>query len=265
MIRIVFTLGPQQHLPTPRYLLGVTRFAFLLLLFISSNSWAQTVTATQNGKKITTDISAAPALAIPAAQVPPPAIDPAKELKGIAIVNALQKGGYNLYMRHGAASTGQDASALAQTPRWWENCTLQRNLSAEGREQARTVGLAMQKLKVALDVVKTSQFCRARDTAYAMGMDAIEITEDLNHQIGQRVGFDGNAARFRLLATPPPTGKNVLMISHTHGSPRAEERAMGQMQEAEIVLYRPNGQGGADPVARIALADWDTLLAMTEK
>jgi phosphohistidine phosphatase SixA len=247
---------------------NLTSLVIPLLLSISGAAGAQTITATQNGKTTTTDISvaaSAPVSAQPAPLTPLPVIDPAKELTGMAIVLALQRGGYNLYMRHGAASIGQDASALAQTPRWWENCTLQRNLAAEGREQARTVGLAMQKLKVALDMVKTSQFCRARDTAYAMGMDAIEITEDLNHQIGQRTGFDCNAARFRLLATPPPAGKNVLMISHTHGSPRAEERAMGQMQEAEIVLYRPNGKGGADPVARIALADWDTLLAMTEK
>lgn len=249
---------------------SLTRLTIPLLLSINGAAGAQTITATQNGKTTTTDIGVAasapaPVSAQPAPPIPLPVIDPTKELTGMVIVLALQRGGYNLYMRHGAASIGQDASALAQTPRWWENCTLQRNLAAEGREQARTVGLAMQKLKVALDMVKTSQFCRARDTAYAMGLSAIEITEDLNHQIGQRTGFDLNAARFRLLATPPTAGKNVLMISHTHGSPRAEERAMGQMQEAEIVLYRPNGQGGADPVARIALADWDALLAMTGK
>jgi phosphohistidine phosphatase SixA len=239
--------------------------AVLATLSINSVANAQTITATQNGKTTTTDITAvSPASAPSTSTTSPPIIDPAKELKGAAIVAALQKGGYNLYMRHGAASIGQDASALAQTSRWWENCAVQRNLAAEGREQARKVGLAMRKLKVALDTIKTSQFCRTRDTAYAMGMDTIEITEDLNHQIGQRTGFDVSTARFRLLATPPPPGKNVLMISHTHGSPRTEERAMGQMQEAEIVLYQPNGKGGADPVARIALADWDVLLAMTE-
>ncbi len=248
----------------PGYLLSIARFALLLLIFLFSNSDAQTITATQNGKTITTDISAAPALAIPAAKVPPPAIDPAKELKGMAIVAALQKGGYNLYMRHGAASIGQDATTLPQTPRWWENCALQRNLEDAGREQARKVGRALCQLNVPIDIVKTSQFCRARDTAYAMGLSAIEITEDLNHPIGQRKGFDTNAARFALLATPPPQGKNVLMIAHTLGSVRAEERVMGQMQEAEIILYLPNGKGGVEPVARIPLETWDDLLKPTE-
>jgi phosphohistidine phosphatase SixA len=247
----------------PSYFPSAARFAFLLLLLISGDLWAQTITATQNGKTITTDISAAPVLAIPAAQAPPPAIDPAKELTGMAIVAALQKGGYNLYMRHGAASVGQDASTLPQTPRWWENCALQRNLDDTGREQARKVGNALRQLNVPIDAVKTSQFCRTRDTAYAMGLGAIEITEDLNHQIGQRKGFDFNAARFALLIKPPLPGKNVLLIAHTHGSARAEERVIGQMQEAEIILYLPDGKGRVEPVARIPLETWDDLLKPT--
>jgi phosphohistidine phosphatase SixA len=167
-------------------------------------------------------------------------------------------------MRHSAASAGQDSSTLPQTPRWWENCALQRNLEDAGREQARKVGSALRQLNVPIDSVKTSQFCRTRDTAYAMGLGAIEIVEDLNHQLGQRVGFDVHAARFKLLATPPSSGKNVLLISHTHGSARAEERAMAQMQEAEIVMYRADGKGSADPIARITLADWDIFLALPE-
>ena len=54
--------------------------------------------------------------------------------------------------------------------------------------------------------VLTAQFCRARDTGHAMGLGPIEITETLNHQIGQRVGFDVNAARFTQLAEKPPKG-----------------------------------------------------------
>jgi phosphohistidine phosphatase SixA len=244
----------------PRNSQNIAYFALLLLIFMGGNSGAQTITATQNGKIITTNISAAPATS----QIPPPAIDPANELKGMAILKALQKGGYNLYMRHGAASIGQDSSTLPQTPRWWDNCAVQRNLADEGREQARKVGIALRQLNVPIDSVKTSQFCRTRDTAYAMGLSAIEIVEALNHQIGQRVGFDVHAERFKLLATPPSPGKNVLMISHTHGSARAEERAVAQMQEAEIVMYRPDGKGSAEPVARITVADWDIFLALPE-
>jgi hypothetical protein len=54
----------------PRNSQNIAYFALLLLIFMGGNSGAQTITATQNGKIITTEISAAPALAIAPAQVP---------------------------------------------------------------------------------------------------------------------------------------------------------------------------------------------------
>lgn len=252
-----------------------TSFSVFLLFVWPDLATAQTITATQNGKPISTTIdpvassivaplsTTTPSLAATiATSPPPPIIDPIKELRGLAIVSALSKGGYNLYMRHGSATEGQDVQTLLQTPRWWENCALQRNLSEAGIDQARRVGAALRQLNVPINMVRTSQFCRTRDTAYAMGFDSIEVTEDLNHQMGQRAGFDVHTARFAQLAAMPLPDSNVLMISHTHASPRAEERVMGQIQETEIIVYQPDGKGGAAPVARISSADWDALILM---
>jgi len=108
--------------------------------------------------------------------------------------------------------------------------------------------------------VLTAQFFRTRDTGYAMGLGPIEITETLNHQIGQRVGFDGNAARLTQLAEQPPKGTNRLLISHTHGSLAPPERIMGSIQEAEIVVYEPDGKGASEPVARIPVTEWGNLI-----
>lgn len=198
------------------------------------------------------------------AVIPPPAplIDPAKELKGLAIVAALRKGGYNLYMRHGTATDGSDSLNLLTTPNWWDNCDIQRRIVEEGREQARKVGAALRQLNVPIALVKASQFCRVRDTAMLLNAGKIDITEALNHAVGQRPGFDINAARFAELAKAPPKNQNVLLVSHTHGSPRAEERVMTQIAEAEIIMYAPDGKGGAEPVARIPLSEWDNLLML---
>jgi phosphohistidine phosphatase SixA len=193
------------------------------------------------------------------AQTNIPLIDAGKELKGAALLQALRKGGYNLYMRHGSATIGQDGN-LAQVPMWWENCTIQRNLSDVGREQARKVGAFIRELKIPVSQVLTSQFCRNRETGYGMSLGPIEVTEDINHQIGQRIGFDVNAARFKQLAETPAKGTNRVLVSHTHGSPRTEERIMGSIQEAEIVVYKPDGKGGSEPVARIPVAEWDNLI-----
>ena len=185
-------------------------------------------------------------------------IAPEKELKGVALVQALRRGGYNLYMRHAQATNGQDGNLL-QTPSWWENCAIQRNMSDFGREQARKVGEGIKALKIPVDQVLTAQFCRTRETGHLLGLGPIEVTEDINHQIGQRAGVDINATRFKRLAETPAKGMNNVLVSHTHGSPRVEERIMGGIQEAEIVVYQPDGKGGAEPVARIPVPEWETL------
>ena len=190
-----------------------------------------------------------------------PVIDPARELKGVALVYALRKGGYNLYMRHANSTIGTDQDFL-KVPMWWENCAIQRNLSEQGRDQARKVGNAITELKIPLGEIKTSQFCRVRDTAYAMNLGAIEITEELNHSLGQRVGTDVNAMRYALLASTPTKGTNSLLISHTHGSPRPEEQVMTQLAESEIVVYQPDGKGNSEPVARIPTVEWDNLIKL---
>lgn len=196
------------------------------------------------------------------AQTPqPPLIDPNRELKSLALIQALRAGGFNLYMRHAQATVGTDQDLL-KVPIWWENCMIQRNMSDFGRAQAKKVGDAIKELRLPVAEIKVSQFCRVRDTAISMALGPVEITEALNHQIGQREGTDVNVMRYKLLTTTPPKGSNTLMISHTHGSPRAEERVMGGIQEAEIVVFLPDGKGNAEPVARIAPAEWDNLILL---
>ena len=186
-------------------------------------------------------------------------IPPERELKGVFLLQALRRGGFNLYMRHGQSTVGQDGNLL-QTPFWWENCAIQRNMSDSGREQARKVGAALRQLKIPVDQVLTAQFCRTRETGHLLGLGPVEVTEDINHQIGQRAGVDINAARFKRLAETPAKGMNHLLVSHTHGSPRIEERIMGGLQEGEIVVYQPDGKGGTEPVARIPLPEWEGLI-----
>ena len=240
---------------------GNNRFQFVTTLTPGQWQWL--------GKQVITDqpVVAVAALqtapqALPPAPQPQPVINPANELKGTTLLNALRKGGYNLYMRHATSTVGTDQELL-KTPMWWENCAIQRNISEQGREQARTVGNAIVALKIPIGEIKTSQFCRVRDTAHLMNLGAIEITEALNHSLGQRVGTDVNAMRYALLTASPPKGTNTLLISHTHSSARAEEMVMTQLSEAEIVVYQPDGQGSAVSVARIQTTEWDNLMKLT--
>lgn len=203
-----------------------------------------------------------PPAVVPPAAAQPPLIDPAKELKGLALVRALKGGGYILYMRHASATVGAD-QGLPTIPNWWENCAIQRNLSDAGREQARKVGEALRELSLPISEVKTSQFCRNLETARLMGFKSVTVTEELNHPVGQRTGGpDVNIARYKHLTQVPKPGTNVLLVSHTQGSAKPAERMLGQVQEAEIIVYLPDGKGETEPVARMPLADWPLYLTL---
>lgn len=240
---------------------GNVRFHYLTSLSPGQWQWiGKQMVQDQINSSLAQNLAGNPQVVVP---VPTPSnpilIAPEKELKGVPLVQALRRGGFNLYMRHAQATVGQDGNLL-QTPLWWENCAIQRNMSDTGREQARKVGSALKELKIPVDQVLTAQFCRTRETGHLLGLGPVEMTEDINHQIAQRAGFDVNAARFKRLADTPAKGKNNLLISHTHGSQRVEERIMGGILEAEIVVYQPDGKGGSEPVARIPVPEWETLL-----
>jgi len=104
---------------------------------------ANTGTATATG---TLQVpSATPPIPLPPQPAPPPIL-PEHELKGVQLVLALRQGGFNLYMRHAVATVGQDGN-FQQTPEWWDNCDIQRNMSDAGREQARKVGEGLRELR----------------------------------------------------------------------------------------------------------------------
>jgi phosphohistidine phosphatase SixA len=62
--------------------------------------------------------------------------------------------------RHALAPGGGDPPGFQLN-----NCTTQRNLSEEGRAQARRIGEAFQRRGIDVNTVWTSQWCRTRETA----------------------------------------------------------------------------------------------------
>lgn len=73
----------------------------------------------------------------------------------------LREGGKVILMRHAQTEPG-----IGDPPGWRLNdCRTQRNLSDDGREQARRVGEAFRRERVRLDEVRSSAWCRCVDTA----------------------------------------------------------------------------------------------------
>ena len=187
--------------------------------------------------------------ATPVAPEPPPVIlplvNPADELKGRALVEALRAGGFVLYMRH-----------ALQIPPTTEKCDTP-SLTPVGEEQARKVGAAIRELKIPIGRLRSSEPCRNRDTARFLGLGEYEISQDLN-PVAAREGIDIGVVRQRQLAESPPPGTNTLLVSHVHGSTKKEEWM--HLEIAEIIVYRPDGKGAATPVARVRLEGWGELV-----
>jgi len=174
-----------------------------------------------------------------------PIVAPEHELKGAALVEALRKGGYVLYMRH-----------AMQIPPIIGPCEGS-NLTPVGEEQARTVGNGLRALKIPVGRVLSSEPCRNRDTARLLGFGEYEITVDLNPG-GTPPGFDGGVARTARLAESPRAGTNTILVSHVHGSKNKSEWL--HLELAEIIVHRPDGKGGAEAVARVRVVGWAELM-----
>ncbi|WP_421860730.1 histidine phosphatase family protein [Parvibaculum sp.] len=99
-------------------------------------------------------------------------------LPGIALANdwdALESPGAFAIMRHALApGTGDPANLTVG------DCSTQRNLSQQGRDQASRIGQAFLDRGHAFDVVLTSQWCRCRDTADLLSLGPVQEVPAFN-------------------------------------------------------------------------------------
>jgi broad specificity phosphatase PhoE len=166
----------------------------------------------------------------------------------------LQRGGVVLVIRHAAT----DFSKPDQDPVDLKDCRTQRNLSAEGRRDARRIGQGARRLQLRIGAVLSSPFCRTRETArLAFGRATVSpallntITAD--HDAAWRRQI--RAAR-RLLAAKPASGRITVLV--THGSVVGD--ATGHtLEEGETLVFRPVGGVRFRLLGRILPREWLAL------
>lgn len=199
----------------------------------------------------------APPTSVPTAQVTAaltPTTGTAQPLEGMALVHALQSGGFTIVFRHAIT----DQSQTDVIPEVLEDCAKQRNLSEQGRMQAREIGSAIAKLKIPIGIVLTSPYCRTRETAL-LAFGRAETTPGLDNAF---VNTDRRpelqAALRQLVAQPPTAGTNTVLV--THGDNMT--RALGvSVVEGEALIVLRDGSGGFIVVARVTSAQWQEFAA----
>jgi len=76
------------------------------------------------------------------------------------LMNSLKEGGKLIFIRHAYAPGNGDPKNFNL-----KDCTSQRNLSQEGINQAKKIGLFFTENKIQIDKVLSSEWCRCKDTA----------------------------------------------------------------------------------------------------
>lgn len=172
-------------------------------------------------------------------QSPPPA----------ELLELLRGGGNVIYIRHAATPNTADLDKTNL-----DNCATQRNLSEEGRAQARGIGEAFRRLNIPVGEVLASPYCRTMDTA-RLAFGRVEKSMDL-FSLGQPEHPDDRARAELLrkrLGTPPARGVNTILVSH--GSP-LDSVAREFLREGEAAIARPTGDGAFRIVARVQAEQW---------
>lgn len=170
-----------------------------------------------------------------------------EELAGPALLEALRGGGFVIYFRHARTDFSQDDTNLTDLA----NCATQRNLSDEGREQARQIGEAFTALGIPIGEVLSSELCRTRETA-ELAFSRATPTRELS-SFGTAESDAEEAERVealrRLLATPPAPGTNTVLVGHQFNINRATGVSIA---EGEAAIFRPLAapDGNATPADR---------------
>ena len=169
------------------------------------------------------------------------------------LVARLRQGGNVIFIRHTATeATQDDPSPDLADP------STQRNLSDDGRVQARQLGRAIRRLRIPVGLVLASPYARTRETAeLAFGRDRVRVTHDLLNEAFPGTDDEDLARRLRrLFATRPPAGQNTVLVSHGFNL----QGAMGlSVAEGESAVFAPGEAGRSSLVARITVEEWQRL------
>ncbi len=165
------------------------------------------------------------------------------EMGEAAAIRELQKGGAVVYLRHAARVGGaRDNLSANSTAAEFADCSTQRDLTPEGRAQARALGEYWRKLAIPVARVIAGAQCRTRDTAI-LAFGAAQLEPWL---------FDLDFVRNLLLQSAPEHENIVIVASDS----QLRDLTGIELNYAEAAVVKPDGKGGITILARLDLDDW---------
>ena len=157
-----------------------------------------------------------------------------------------------IYFRHTSTDFGQNDEGMTS----YDDCTKQRNLTEQGRAEARAIGAAIAKLQIPIGDVLASPFCRTLETARLI-FGRATTSPAVRGGPATTENADRYAELRRLLSTPVSRGVNVAIASH--GNPFRAVAGTPYLAEGEAAVIEPLGKDGFRIVARITKDGWNAL------
>ena len=170
---------------------------------------------------------------------------------GPDLTRSLKAGGLVVVFRHAAT----DFSKPDQDPVVVSDCSTQRNLSAQGRADARAIGRGVRRLGLPVGNVFSSAYCRTLETArLAFGRatvhPALLNTIAAEHDAAWR---SADPRRATALRHKPAAGKLTVLV--THGVV-VQETSGQTLEEGEAIVFRPLGNSRFRVVGRVMPQEW---------
>jgi broad specificity phosphatase PhoE len=170
-----------------------------------------------------------------------------------AWLNDMRLGGYVIILRHGATVSDDEVKIDSMNRK---DVSGERQLNAQGRAQAQSIGESMRQLGIPVDMVLTSTIQRAVDSATLLGFGPVTATPDLAEGTSSDERDRRALALRKLVATPPPPDNNVVIVSHKPNIVDAFGTGWSDVREGEASVFEPDRLGGYKLIARIQANDW---------
>ena len=126
------------------------------------------------------------------------------------LIDQLEDGGKLIFIRHAYAPGSGDPDNFNL-----DDCSTQRNLSNEGRNQAKNIGQFLKKNKIKIEKIISSEWCRCQDTS-SLAFGSFETKKFLNSFYSSKFAKNKNSQMLDLREYIQDfnSKKNLVLVTH---------------------------------------------------
>ena len=126
------------------------------------------------------------------------------------ILNSLKEGKKIIFIRHAIAPGNGDPDNFNIN-----DCKTQRNLSEEGVEQSKNIGIFFEENKIKIDKILSSEWCRCKDTA-KIAFNNFETFDSLNSFYDEKFAQneDIQIQNLKKYIKSWKSDKNLILVTH---------------------------------------------------